>query len=124
MGMLPGSVHYDLATGLCDADVVMCLRLQRERMDEGLISSIGEYSKLYQVNRKSLRAAAPDCIVMHPGPMNRGVELDDEVADFDRSAILSQVENCIFARMAALYWCFGGQIRPPEATTKARSGKK
>lgn len=106
VGMLPASVYYDLASGIEDADVIMCLRLQKERMDSGLIGSISEYARLYQINRQSLKLAAKDCIVMHPGPMNRGVELDDAAADGDHSVILNQVENCVFVRVAALYRSF------------------
>ena len=110
-GMLPGEVHYDLITGMEGADVVICLRLQKERMTEGLVSSTNEYAKLYQVNRDTLRYADPDCLVMHPGPINRGVELDDMAADSEHSVITAQIENGIFVRMAALYWCFGGHAR-------------
>ncbi|MFI5384906.1 MAG: aspartate carbamoyltransferase catalytic subunit [Fimbriimonadales bacterium] len=105
-GMLPGKVFFDLPTGLEDADVIICLRLQKERMDEGMLSSVAEYSRLYQVNREMLKFAKKDCLVMHPGPINRGVEVDDVAADSDRSAIRAQVENGIFVRMAALNWAF------------------
>lgn len=107
MALLPGRVHYDLASGLENADVVMCLRLQKERMFDGLVSSVTEYARLYQVTQQNLEWAAPDCLVMHPGPLNRGVELDDEAADGDRSLITHQIENGIFVRMAAFYWVFG-----------------
>jgi len=106
--MLPGKVHYDLATGIADADVIICLRLQKERMNEGVLSSISEYAAMYQVNRENLEYAAPDCLVMHPGPINRGVEVDDYTADGGQSAITAQIENGIFVRMASLYWAFGG----------------
>lgn len=105
-GLLPGKVFFDLESGLEDADAVICLRLQKERMEEGMLSSIGEYSRLYQVNRDTLRFAKKDCLVMHPGPINRGVEVDDVAADSDRSAIRAQIENGIFVRMAALDWVF------------------
>jgi len=105
-GMLPGAVFYDLATGIANADVVITLRLQKERMAEGMLSSIGEYAAMYQVNRDTLRYAKPDCLVMHPGPLNRGIEVDDVAADGERSAITSQVENGVFVRMASLYWAF------------------
>lgn len=106
-GMLPGKVYFDLPTGLEDADVVICLRLQKERMEEGMLSSVAEYSRLYQVNREMLQFAKKDCLVMHPGPINRGVEVDDVAADSDRSAIRMQIENGIFVRMAVLNWVFG-----------------
>lgn len=105
--LLPGKVFYDLPTGIDGCDVIYTLRLQRERMTEGLLSSIGEYTRLYQVNKENLRYAAEDALVMHPGPINRGVELDDTAADSDVSAIAAQVENGIFVRMAGLYWTFG-----------------
>jgi aspartate carbamoyltransferase catalytic subunit len=110
-GMLPGKVFFDIAAGLEDADVVICLRLQKERMDEGMLSSIAEYSRLYQVNRENLMFAKKDCLVMHPGPINRGVEVEDVVADSDRSAIRAQVENGIFVRMAALDWAFSEEAK-------------
>ena len=104
--LLPGAVCYDLATGIANADVVITLRLQKERMSEGMLSSIGEYAAMYQVNKDTLRYAQPDCLVMHPGPLNRGIEVDDVAADGERSAITSQVENGVFVRMASLYWAF------------------
>ncbi len=106
MGKLPGTVHYDLIPGIHDADVVMCLRLQKERMSDGLLSSTGEYRRQYQINTESLKVAKPDCIVMHPGPMNRGIEMDDFAADGPQSVILEQVTNGIYVRMAALQWAF------------------
>jgi aspartate carbamoyltransferase catalytic subunit len=63
---------------------------------------------MYQINAERLQVADPGCIVMHPGPINRGVEIDDPTADGERSAITSQIENGVFVRMASLYWCFGG----------------
>jgi aspartate carbamoyltransferase catalytic subunit len=107
-GMLPGEVFYNLEEGIRDADVIIALRLQKERMRRGLGSSVGEYTKLYQINRESLRWASPECLVLHPGPINRGIELDDSAADSENSMITRQVENGIFVRMAALYWVFGG----------------
>lgn len=118
MGLLPGKVYHDLATGLADADVVMCLRLQKERMSEGLLSSINEYASMYQVNKETLKYAANDALVMHPGPLNRGIELDDFAADGEHSSINAQVENGVFVRMASLYWAFDEQSTP--ATKKER----
>ncbi len=106
--LLPGQVHYDLRAGIADADVVMCLRLQKERMADGMISSVSEFVRLYQVNRSSVRAAKPDAIVMHPGPLNRGIELDDHVADGAQSGVTQQVTNGVFVRMAAIEWVFEG----------------
>lgn len=108
-GMLPGKVFYDLGAGIQEADVVICLRLQKERMEDATLSSVNEYARMYQVNEESLTWAAKDCLVMHPGPLNRGIEVDDVAADGSQSAITAQVENGIFVRMAALNWCFGGE---------------
>lgn len=108
--MLPGKVFFNLPMGIEGADVIMCLRLQRERMKEGLLSSVGEYASMYQVNEETLQYAADDCLVMHPGPLNRGIEVDDIAADGERSAITAQIENGIFVRMAAMYWVFGGEM--------------
>lgn len=110
-GKLPGTVYYDLRSGVADADVVMCLRLQRERMEEGLLASVGEYRRLYQVTRSVLKSAAPDVMVMHPGPINRGIEIDDATADSVNSAIHDQVTNGIYVRMAALRWVFDGAAK-------------
>lgn len=111
MHLLPGEVHYDLREGIEGADVIICLRLQKERMADGMLSSISEYANMYQINRDSLRWANRECIVMHPGPINRGVEVDDVAADSDRSVITSQIENGIFVRMASLYWVFTTEKR-------------
>ncbi len=122
MQMLPGEVFYDLRTGIEGADVVICLRLQKERMSEGMLSSITEYASMYQVNRESLRWANRDCVVMHPGPINRGVEVDDVAADGERSVITSQIENGVFVRMAALHWVFTGEAKSqPEPVKTAKS---
>ncbi|MEM4407620.1 MAG: aspartate carbamoyltransferase catalytic subunit [Candidatus Caldarchaeum sp.] len=103
-GLLPASLHYDLRTGIHNADVVIALRLQKERMESGLISSINEYADLYQINTKTIQSAKEDCLVMHPGPINRGIELDDRTADGAHSVILKQVENGIFVRMAVFVY--------------------
>lgn len=123
MSHLPGAVHYDLQAGIEGCDVVMCLRLQRERMDSGLLSSVGEYRRLYQVNQRTLKAAHRDVMVMHPGPINRGIELDDLTADGLASAIHQQVENGIFVRMAALHWVFDGPVPDPKPTGTGTSEK-
>jgi aspartate carbamoyltransferase catalytic subunit len=123
-GMLPVKVHYDLARGIQDADVIIALRLQKERMETGLASSVHEFTKMYQINRESLRNAASDCLVLHPGPINRGVELDDSTADSERSMITSQVENGIFVRMAAISWVFGEDPVQPLPGPKPKAPKK
>lgn len=91
------------------ADVVMMLRLQNERMDGVYLPGAREYSMLYGLNAKRLKLARPDAIVMHPGPMNRGVEISDEIADGEKSVILNQVTNGVATRMALLYLLLGGE---------------
>jgi len=95
-------VTRDFDEALAGADVLMMLRLQRERMDEGLVSSLEDYHHEYGLTAARLKRAAPDAVVMHPGPMNRGVEIDDAVADGPRSLILRQVANGVAVRMAVL----------------------
>jgi len=93
----------DFDTGLHGADVVMMLRLQRERMAGGFVPSLREYHALYGLTHERLKKAAPDALVMHPGPMNRGVEIASDVADdLERSAITEQVEMGVAVRMACL----------------------
>ncbi|GIV19876.1 MAG: aspartate carbamoyltransferase [Armatimonadota bacterium] len=106
---LPVEVYTDLHRGLEGADVVMALRLQQERMERGLLPSLREYSQRWGVHAKALEVTKPDCIVMHPGPMNRGVEIADDVADSGRSVILDQVTNGVAIRMAVLYHLLGGE---------------
>ncbi len=96
-------VYDDMAAGLADADVVMMLRLQRERMDGGFIPSEREYFHRYGLDAEKLKHAKPDAIVMHPGPMNRGVEIDGTLADdINRSVIQEQVEMGVAVRMACM----------------------
>ena len=96
-------VFDDMEKGLEDVDVVMMLRLQRERMDGGFIPSEREYYHRYGLDAEKLSCAKPDAIVMHPGPMNRGVEIDGEIADdINRSVIQEQVEMGVAVRMAAM----------------------
>ncbi|QFT57573.1 Aspartate carbamoyltransferase [Sulfitobacter sp. THAF37] len=96
-------VFDDMAQGLHDVDVVMMLRLQKERMDGGFIPSEREYYHRYGLDAEKLAHAAPDAIVMHPGPMNRGVEIDGTLADdINRSVIQDQVEMGVAVRMAAM----------------------
>jgi len=95
-------VHHDMRTGLAGCDVVVMLRLQNERMKGALLPSAGEYFKHYGLTAEKLALAKPDAIVMHPGPMNRGVEIDSAVADGERSVILPQVTFGIAVRMAVM----------------------
>jgi aspartate carbamoyltransferase catalytic subunit len=96
-------VFDDLGRAVDGADVVMMLRIQRERLTEALIPSTREYARTFGLNARILERAKPDAIVMHPGPMNRGVEIDSDVADSSRSVILDQVEAGVAVRMGVLY---------------------
>ncbi len=97
------TVHHDMRAGLAGADIVMMLRLQRERMARGLVPSEREYFRFFGLDRDKLAFARPDALVMHPGPMNRGVEIDSAVADDPhRSLIQEQVEMGVAVRMAVL----------------------
>jgi aspartate carbamoyltransferase catalytic subunit len=108
--LLPGSiermgveVHHNMRKGLRDADIVMMLRLQNERMQGTYVPSVREYYHFYGLDRDKLAAARPEALIMHPGPMNRGVEIDTEVADdIHRSVIQEQVEMGVAVRMAVL----------------------
>ncbi|TDK32580.1 aspartate carbamoyltransferase catalytic subunit [Luteimonas terrae] len=96
------TVTHDLDAALDGVDAVMMLRLQRERMAEGLVDSLENYHRDYGLDARRLRRASTDAVVLHPGPMNRGVEITDEVADGPQSWILQQVANGVAARMAVL----------------------
>lgn len=95
-------VFHDMREGLARADIVMMLRLQRERMHGGFVPSPREYFHFFGLDEEKLAHAAPDALVMHPGPMNRGVEIDSSVADGARSLIRDQVEMGVAVRMAVL----------------------
>ncbi|MFD0739345.1 aspartate carbamoyltransferase catalytic subunit [Lysobacter koreensis] len=96
------TVTADLDAALDGVDAVMMLRLQRERMAEGLVASLDDYHRDYGLSSARLRRAARDAVVLHPGPMNRGIEITDDVADGPQSLILKQVANGVAARMAVL----------------------
>ena len=96
------AVGHDLDAALEGVDAVMMLRIQRERMEDGLIRSLDDYHRDFGLTAARLRRAAPEAVVLHPGPMNRGVEITDEVADGPQSLILRQVGNGVAVRMAAL----------------------
>ena len=95
-------VYRDMKRGLRDADIVMCLRLQRERMHGGFVPSMKEYFQFYGLDEAKLSVAKSDALVMHPGPMNRGVEISSAVADGAQSLIREQVEMGVAVRMAVL----------------------
>jgi len=98
------TVFHDLESGLDDADVVIVLRLQKERMPKEIIPDENTYHKLFGLTSKRIKFAKPDAIIMHPGPMNRGVEIDSDVADGNQSLVLAQVANGLKVRMALLSW--------------------
>ena len=102
-------VFTELDAGLKDADVVIMLRLQRERMGGPLLPSSSEYFRYFGVTEERLQAAHPDAIVMHPGPLNRGVEISSELADGHRSVILDQVSYGIAIRMAVMSMALGSR---------------
>jgi len=104
-------VHARFDEALEGVDVVMMLRLQRERMEEGLVSSLEDYHRDYGLNAQRLARAAPGAIVTHPGPINRGVEITNEVADGPASVILEQVSNGVAVRMAVLEHVLGAGPR-------------
>ena len=95
-------VFHSMEEGLKDADVVMMLRLQRERMAGAFVPSVREYFRFYGLDAEKLKAAKPDALVMHPGPMNRGVEIASEIADGPQSVIQEQVEMGVAVRMAVM----------------------
>ncbi len=105
----PVDVCYDLDAVLPGADVVMMLRVQRERMGDSFFPSEREYARRYGLDAHRMRALPAHAIVMHPGPMNRGMEISPEVADSTRSTIVEQVANGVSVRMAVLYLMLGGR---------------
>ena len=103
-------VEYDIRKAVGGADAINILRIQLERQKQRLFPSMQEYFEVYGVTPEVLEAAPKSCIVMHPGPMNRGVEISQEVADGDRAVILEQVTNGVAVRMAVLYLLAGGTL--------------
>ncbi len=103
------SIELDADKAIDDADVVMVLRIQKERMDGGLLPDLREYSNLYGVNSRRLEKANPAVLVMHPGPMNQGVEISAEAAYGQHSVIEEQVANGLAVRMAIFYLLAGGK---------------
>lgn len=108
MNYLGVKTSYDLDKELPGADAVMALRLQLERQQSGLFPSIREYSRLYGLSQERLRQTGKDTIIMHPGPMNRGVEITSDLADSVQSVIEEQVTNGVAVRMALIYLLIGG----------------
>ncbi len=102
-------IDYDLDHAVEDADVVMALRIQKERMESGLLPDLREYARRWGLNSARLTRAKRDVLVMHPGPMNQGIEISPEIAYSDRSAIGEQVTNGVAVRMAILYLLLTGE---------------
>ncbi|MGA2221604.1 MAG: aspartate carbamoyltransferase catalytic subunit [Verrucomicrobiia bacterium] len=106
-------VTYDIEEAIRGADVINLLRIQHERQRETMFPSIGEYTAMFGLNKERFARTKPDALIMHPGPINRGVEIDSEIADCNRSVILEQVTNGLAVRMAVLFLCSGGQMSEP-----------
>jgi aspartate carbamoyltransferase catalytic subunit len=101
-------VSTSIDEAIADADVIMMLRIQQERMQGAFFPSLREYFIVFGLTMERVRRARPDVIIMHPGPMNRGVEIASDVADGPYSVILEQVANGVAVRMAVLYMLAGG----------------
>jgi aspartate carbamoyltransferase catalytic subunit len=102
-------VTYNVEEAIRDADIIHLLRIQHERQRKTMFPSINEYTTLFGLNKARLAKTKPDALIMHPGPINRGVEIDSEIADGDRSLILDQVTNGLAVRMAVLFLVNGGK---------------
>jgi len=102
-------VTYSVDDALRDADIIHLLRIQHERQRKTMFPGIGEYTQLFGLNKARLAKTKPEALIMHPGPINRGVEIDSEIADCDRSLILEQVTNGLAVRMAVLFLLNGGK---------------
>ena len=102
-------VTHDVDEAIRDADVINLLRIQHERQRKTMFPSIGEYTQLFGLNKTRFAKTKPDALIMHPGPINRGVEIDSEIADSGRSVILEQVTNGLAVRMAVLFLVNGGK---------------
>src|SRR5436853_1073374 len=109
-------VTYNVDEAIADADVLHLLRIQHERQRKTMFPSLGEYASLYGLNQARLALTKPDALIMHPGPINRGVEIDSQIADCGRSVILEQVTNGLAVRMAVLFLVNGGK-GPQEVAT-------
>lgn len=112
----PCSVSYDIDESIVEADAVMMLRVQRERMHDSFFPTEREYSRRYGLDNDRMASVPQHAIVMHPGPMNRGVEIAADVADSPRSVIVSQVANGVSTRMAVLYRLLGGMTKGLETS--------
>ena len=102
-------VTYNVEEAIADADIIHLLRIQHERQRKSMFPSIGEYTSLFGLTQARLARTKPEALIMHPGPINRGVEIDSQIADSSRSLILDQVTNGLAVRMAVLFLINGGQ---------------
>ncbi|MEO7297560.1 MAG: aspartate carbamoyltransferase catalytic subunit [Verrucomicrobiota bacterium] len=102
-------VTHDVEEAIVDADIINLLRIQHERQRKSMFPSLGEYTSLFGLNKARLEKTKPDALIMHPGPINRGVEIDSDIADGNRSVILEQVTNGLAVRMAVLFLVNGGK---------------
>jgi aspartate carbamoyltransferase catalytic subunit len=102
-------VTYDVNEAIADADIINLLRIQHERQRKTMFPSIGEYASLFGLTRARLAKTKPEALIMHPGPVNRGVEIDSDIADSKQSVIIDQVTNGLAVRMAVLFLINGGQ---------------
>ena len=120
-------VEYDLRKAVADADAVNVLRVQLERQNVSLFPSMEEYAAVYGVDAGIVARMKPEAIIMHPGPMNRGVEISQDVADSDRAVILQQVTNGVAVRMAVLYLVTEGaarEIAPKDLSAEASEAQE
>jgi aspartate carbamoyltransferase catalytic subunit len=108
-------VTHDVEEAIRDADVINLLRIQHERQRQTMFPSTGEYAAMFGLNKERFARTKPDALIMHPGPINRGVEIDSEIADCSRSVILEQVTNGLAVRMAVLFLCSGGRFSTGDA---------
>jgi aspartate carbamoyltransferase catalytic subunit len=102
-------VTYNVDEAIADADIINLLRIQHERQRKSMFPSLGEYTNLFGLTQARLAKTKPDALIMHPGPINRGVEIDSQIADSSRSVIIDQVTNGLAVRMAVLFLINGGQ---------------
>jgi aspartate carbamoyltransferase catalytic subunit len=102
-------VTHNFEDAIGNADIINLLRIQHERQRKTMFPGLSEYSSLFGLNQARLALCKPDALIMHPGPINRGVEIDTETADGERSVILEQVTNGLAVRMAVLFLVNGGQ---------------
>jgi aspartate carbamoyltransferase catalytic subunit len=104
------SIHHSLAEGIKGADVIMCLRMQRERQEGFLVADLDEYSRFYGLNLAKVEEYAPEAIILHPGPVNRGIEMSSDIVDDHRSLIVNQVTAGVAVRMACLLALINGEF--------------